>query len=295
MYTIGIDGGGTKTKFALFTEDGIEIDSLILESCHFMQVSYDEMKELLKKGIDTLLLKHDLKDFVVCAGMGGYGRDENIRKNIENVFTQLLPQGNFYLYSDAEIAVAGALGGQDGIVIIAGTGSIAFSQINNQFSRSGGWGSILGDEGSAYWIGKKALSIFCKEADGRLTKGPLYDCFMEYYQLKRDFDLIPLAVEQLTNRTEIASVAKLVYQAACLNDENALQLFCEASDELVSHIHALNVSQKQLKVTYVGGLFSAKEFILPNLERQLDANLLLVDPMYTPEKGAYILAKKHRC
>lgn len=291
MMIIGIDGGGTKTKFALFTDEGKEIDSIVLASCHFMQVTYDEMEVVLKKGIEILCTKHNIKDFFVSAGMGGYGRDEKIRASIEAVFRKILPEGNFKLFSDAEIAVAGALGGHDGIVVIAGTGSIAYSQIDKKFSRTGGWGYLLGDEGSAYWLGKKALSVFCKEADGRLKKGPLYDCFMEYFKLKRDFDLIPIALEHLVNRTEVANLSKLVYQSAKLNDENSLKLFREVSDEIVCLIHALNDEQKQLNVSYAGGLFSAKEFILNNIECQLADNLKLVDPMYTPEKGAYLLVQ----
>lgn len=69
----------------------------------------------------------------------------------------------------------GALDGENGIVIIAGTGSIALALKDNIVTRCGGWGSQLGDEGSAYWIAKKMLSIFCQEVDGRLEKTKLYE------------------------------------------------------------------------------------------------------------------------
>lgn len=291
MIFIGIDGGGTKTKFTVFNEEGIELDSLVLGSCHFMQVSDEEMLQTLKEGIETLSHRYQSEEFMVCAGMGGYGRDERIRKRIEDVYATILPKGNFKLHSDAEIAVAGALGQHDGIVIIAGTGSIAFSKIDNKFNRAGGWGYILGDEGSAYWLGKKALSIFCKEADGRLSKGALYDCFMEYFHLERDFDLITVANERLLDRTEVASLSQLVYKAACHNDENAIQLFKEAADEIVDLIHALNCKDKLLKVSYVGGLFAAKELLIPMIQSQLAENLTLVEPAFSPEKGAYLLAQ----
>lgn len=289
MIFIGIDGGGTKTKFTAFSEEGDELDSLVLGSCHFMQVNDEAMKLILKEGIETLCKQYSNKEFFVCAGMGGYGRDERIRKRIEDVYQTILPCGNYKLYSDAEIAVAGALGSHEGIVVIAGTGSIAFSKIDNQFNRAGGWGYILGDEGSAYWLGKKALSIFCKEADGRLPKGALYTCFMDHFQLERDFDLIMVANEKLTTRTDIASLSKIVYQAALLHDENAIQLFKEAADELVSLIDALNVKEKSLKVSYVGGLFAAKDILIPMIQSQLNDNLTLIEPAFNPEKGAYLL------
>ena len=171
MY-IGIDGGGTKTKMSLFNEEGLLCKEIVLPTVHILTQPKDKCIEILKNGVDQLDPHCDAK---IGIGLAGYGQDKRIRNEIEDICSNAFGNRSFVLESDVRIAFEGALNGQEGIVVIAGTGSIAFSLKNNVMKRCGGWGYQLGDEGSAYWIVKKMLNVFCQEIDGRLPKTKLYN------------------------------------------------------------------------------------------------------------------------
>ena len=97
------------------------------------------------------------------------------------------------IVNDSAAGWAGSLGLEEGINLVAGTGSIAYGQ--NKFgteARAGGWDDGFSDEGSCYWLGKKALELFSKESDGRVKKGKLLEIFRYNFNLKNDFDLIDI-------------------------------------------------------------------------------------------------------
>lgn len=287
---IGIDGGGTKTKFTLFTEDGQEVRSKVLPTCHVLQVSKQEMKRVLEDGV-TSVLKDEcpLEDVVICAGMGAYGQNKAIQDEIDKVFEELFPNSKVKLYNDGEIAVAGSLAGQEGAVIISGTGSIGFKLEDGKFSSAGGWGYVLGDEGSAYWLGKLALSTFCKMSDGRMEKTVLYDKIKEHFDLKTDDELIQLSAKELKDRTTVAGIAKVVYDCILEEDQVALDLFKQVSHELALLIKTLNPKSKL--VSYGGGMWHGKDVLIPMIYEELNHEFNIIEPIDSAEKGAYYLAR----
>lgn len=192
----------------------------------------------------------------------------------------------FVVESDVRIAIEGALDGHDGIVVIAGTGSIALSLKNNKLTRCGGWGYQLGDEGSAYWIAKKMFNTFCKEIDGRLEKTVLYDLIMEECHLDIDYDIITFM--NSLNRTSIASYAYINGLAANQGDPYAIEIYRQAALEIRSLIQTLLKQYNSTpRISYIGGVFEqASQYILPVLNETIDP------PIHTPEYGAYKLAKK---
>ena len=171
MY-IGIDGGGTKTKMVSYDDDGNICQEIVLPTVHILSQTPKKCIEILKAGVEQLDQQSVSK---IGIGLAGYGQDIKIRKEIEDICLKAFKNRPFVLKSDVQIAIEGALDGQDGIVVIAGTGSIALSLKEGMLQRCGGWGYQLGDEGSAYWIAKKMLNVFCQEVDGRLEKTILYD------------------------------------------------------------------------------------------------------------------------
>ncbi|MCW6660288.1 hypothetical protein NHG25_07320 [Aerococcaceae bacterium NML191292] len=288
---IGIDGGGTKTKFCLYHTDGTLVDTITRPSCHFMQVSEIQMQNILSEGIHALLRQcSSSTDVFVCAGVGGYGKNQEIRKRIEAVFARVLPNRNFRLYSDAEIATVGALGGEDGIVIVSGTGSIALSKSRGQFYRSGGWGYLIGDEGSAFWIGREALAVFSKQVDDRLPKTSLYGEIKTFFALEDDYQLISSIYHLEDYRGTVAQLARIVCDCAESGDEQSLSIIDQAARELAAMVKAVPSTSK--KVSYVGGLFNAQHIILGCLSKYLGEGYMLVPPIAPPEKGAYYLAKE---
>lgn len=291
--SICIDGGGSTTSFILYSPEGNELAKSIDETIHLQYVAYDKAKKILSDNVRILCKSAniDVKDVVISAGLAGYGSNEVIKKQFDILFDEVFSDQEIYLTSDGHIALLGALDAQDGILIIAGTGSIAYRLKDKQLSRAGGWGYLLGDEGSAYSIALNLLKVFTKQADGRLEKTPLYDGVMRLLDLKDPYDIVKYTYTILQgSRKEIALIAKVNYQLALENDPYAIQIIEDATKELAAHVLALADEDEGVHVSYVGGVFNSKEFVLTPLAKMIGNNIL-VEPKNSPEFGAYLYYK----
>jgi N-acetylglucosamine kinase-like BadF-type ATPase len=298
MYYIGIDGGGTKTKFSIMNEWEEIVGTIDKGTCHFNQVGFDGLEQVLREGFHELL-QHSKIDSTqikrICLGLAGFGEVRNIADKIRNSVKVVFEDYDYLLLNDAQIALAGALGGQDGILIIAGTGSIGLSLNKGQYERSGGWGYQIGDEGSAYWIGRRTIEYYSKAADGRLNQGMLYHLVKEKWGLKNDYDLILYMESALhTRREQIAEIAPLTTEAARNGDIYALDIIKEAGRELARIINHLAKSFKhRIMASYIGGVFKAGDLITHAIEKHLNEEVVqLVAPVYPPEVGACLIAKR---
>lgn len=296
MYYIGIDGGGTKTKFALYDENGVSFAETVLGTCHILQVSKEDIISNLKEGVQCLLDQYPkaTSHLKIGIGLAGYGQNPVLRKEIEDICDQAFLNIPYTLTNDVETALNGALNGQAGIMVIAGTGSIALAKHDNQEIRCGGWGYSLGDEGSAYWIARKLLAVFCKQSDGRLPKTYLYDALKQYLEIKEDHELIPYMNTVIHNeRDKIAKMAVVVYQAARHQDSYAIKIYEEAALEIAMLLNTLaKTFDEPVTASYIGGVFKADDYILEPLKYYLDSKITLIPPLYPPEYGAYLLAKE---
>lgn len=298
MKYICVDAGGTKTKFVLYSEEGKILDQETLPSCHFMRVGYDGMTEILEEGFNILKERNTENDqeFMLSMGLAGYGREDRIRENIEIAIRNTFKNEQYVLKNDIETAIEGAFLGEDGIMLIAGTGSIAFCKYQGQIRRSGGWGFLFGDEGSAYWLAKRMLEVFSKEDDGRLNKTQIYDLLMKKLNLQHGHDLITYVRETLGNsREHIAKLAEILYEAARMGDLEAVKIYDEGAEELARLIEAAGIdTTSEVEVAVFGGVFEAKELILDPLRKYLPERFRIILPKAPPEYGAFLLAKKYR-
>lgn len=297
MYFLGVDGGGTKTCFTLINETGKVINKVIKGPSHPIQIGFENLEKLLREGLDEIINNSNIsKEDIgrVHLGLAGYGIVKEIAEGILEVVNKVLNGIKYSISSDVRVAIAGALAGEDGINIVAGTGSIALALRNNEIIRCGGWGYSVGDEASAYWIGKKTIEVFSKESDGRIEKGPLYEIVKTNLGLTMDAEIISYVNDKIKgDRIEIAKLAKLSSEAARLGDEGAIAIFNEAAVELVGMIKALlkNYDSKQVKVSYTGGVFKSGDLILNPLKNMLKGyNAILVEPILSPDLGACLLA-----
>lgn len=287
---IGIDAGGTYTKASLFHENGSIVDTLTMDSMHPLQVGYASCGKALAKMIEVLCMRNKIHPSNVSVGLGlaGYGQDPAIRLQIENALTCYLPCA-YTIKNDVQVALYGALNGEDGIIIVAGTGSIALAKKGNEFYRCGGFGYRIGDEGSAYWMGRKCLEIFSKQCDARLPQSKLHSIVCATLQLADSYKIISY-LEQHPNRSEIAKLAEVVYHAAKKKDPYACSIYDEAAHELASCANVLCQSfQQPVKVSYSGGVFKSGDYIIRPLKKYLAKELQLVPPLHDPVKGAYMV------
>ncbi len=284
IYYIGIDGGGTKTKFDLFDSDKNSVASITMPTIHPAQASFKEVVSVLTDAKEKLLANINDSDYVlkVGAGLGGYGINADYRKKLEDEFSTVFDE--FKLYSDAYAAMLGALAGEDGILMIAGTGSIALAKIGEKTFRCGGFGYRYGDEGSAYSIGRELISEALKEYDGRLDKSIISDLVADYF----DNIGINMVATSDFSRDKIAGLAAAASKYVD-GSESVRDIFLAAAKEISLHIKAIGKnfeSGKRVRLSYIGGVFRS-EYILECI-KEMNQGIELVAPIYPPEKGSIL-------
>lgn len=282
---IVVDAGGTSSKFGVF-RDGKLVNKIKLPSSHILQVGIEKMIEILSQGIDQIKLG---RDFKIVFGLAGFGSDQKIRDQIEGAIKEKFNIYDYYLTNDIELAYYSEFERETGILLILGTGSIAYKYENNEFIRTGGWGYKIGDEASGYDLGMKLIKEFTKEADKRREKTDLYQCVREYFSLENDYDLI-LRVQNM-NRTEIASLSGLVFDLYKKDNKKAKEIIDYMVLEIVELIRALD-SEKIKKVAIFGGLTKSDIGLEKIIKNKLRENLDIVVAKNDALEGGYKLSRE---
>lgn len=293
---LGVDGGGTKTAFIL-EKDGKEL--LHKEgTIHLSQVSREEFKKRINEAVEALTKKAGItsKDitytFVSVPGYGQYPEDEAF---IDESLREILGTDNFEVGNDSINAWAGSLNAKPGINLILGTGSIGFGLDDKGNSlRCGGWGPLISDESSGYYLGLRLINYFTKQSDGRLPKTLIYDMIKEELNIDDDFEIIPLT-DSMT-RDELTSVSRIMGKLIENEDKYALELLDKAGYEAALTINTLARKldfDGKILASYSGGVFNLGEKLLERIKKHLDSNIELVEPFVDPTHGALILAKKY--
>lgn len=302
-YYIGIDGGGSKTSVAIGDSKGKLLKSTLYPGCSYQEIGIDAVVSLISKSVKEIIVSINA-DFLSCAGccIGLPCFGENTKKDIvikEKIENELYPIP-IYIVNDGVVGWAGSLNCNEGIHLVAGTGAIAIGcNANGEIVRCGGWNELFGDEGSCYWIGKKVMQLFSKEADGRIPKSNIYYNIRKKYHLKNDFDFIELMTRDvLPYRDKVALFQKNALEAADAGDMEVIRIYESAAKELAELIGSikkqLSWKKEPIRVSYYGGLFHAGKYVLPKLKQELEKmNCLLQEPIFTATEGALLLAVKN--
>lgn len=299
---VGVDGGGTKTDFAVAREDGLPIARLQRTGCSYQAIGLERVVDLVAEGVGDCLAMVDahLEDCGgCCLGIPCYGESPTHDRTLEESLKGRLAPAPVMLVNDVEVGWAGALECREGIHIVAGTGSIALGHGRDGSShRCGGWIEFFGDEGSCYWVGREGMSLFSKESDGRAPRGALYQVVRRELGLTQDCDFIELVLGELApHRERVAQFQRYVWQAAEQGDGEAAALYTRAAGELSLMVSALKqslpLSPGTTTVSYSGGLFKAGEWVLRPLREQAEAlGCQLQAPLHSAVEGALLLAVK---
>jgi N-acetylglucosamine kinase-like BadF-type ATPase len=299
---LGVDGGGTKTRFVLADDYGQLVALHEGPSSYHLEIGLDGLRGVLADGVAALFSRSGIDGSAVAHaffGLPAYGEDSAAQPLLDALPEPLLGHRRYRCGNDMVCAFAGSLGGEDGINIVAGTGSIGYGERAGKSARAGGWGEVFGDEGSAYWIALQGLNVFTRMSDGRLPKGPLHAVFKESLGLRTDLDLCA-KVMNARERASIAAISQLVARAAHAGDGAAIRIFDEAVRELAAIVAAVRQAlefdpETPVSISYSGGVFNAGALILDRLERHLDrqpGRYRLQAPILTPSGGAVVQAAK---
>ena len=281
---LGIDGGGTKTLFTLMDAEGKILAQNKYGTASFKEIGLQGVADMIRNGIAALPATPER----VCIGMPMFGENAVFEAAIQKEFPDYL------IVNDAEVGWAGSLGLEPGINIVAGTGSIAFGKnADGARARCGGWTELFSDEGSGYWLGRRTVELFTKQADFRVARGALYDITREFFNSRDNFEIINLIEDEWQpHRDKVASLHMLLLKAAQNGDASAAGLYAEAARELAEIVRGV---WRQLgepadcKVSWSGGVFKAGDCIMKPFCNEL-AGFHIVAPLFPPDVGAVLLA-----
>lgn len=293
---MGVDGGGSTLRVAVVDEQMTILGESHHASANPGVVGRQESAYRIQYTMRDALARARLgpKDIAAVAiGVAGTATI-HYRDWLEGLISPVLPTSLHVLSSDMEIALVGAHGERQGILLLSGTGSVALG-INDGGDKVqvGGWGYILGDEGSGYWLGHQILKYITRAADGREAPTPLAERILNDLALSTPQDLIVWLYNTSLPRTrEIAALAPLVLKAAEDDIEPAVSLVEKGAQSLLRLCETVyaRLNHAPMNVAFAGSLLQT-----PNpLSRRLCSLLnlpALPHAQYPPVIGAALLAK----
>ena len=231
-YFVGVDGGGSSTR-AVIIDDVLQIVGRgeAGPSNHYVAGADGAARNCLFAAEAALAEARRLNSTLSMDDIGAWGlglagvRRPKDTALMEDALRAVTEEKPFYLDTDVAAAHSGAFAGGPGVVLSGGTGAIAYGadEHNDRFYADG-WGPLLGDEGSGYWIGVEALRAVCRAADGRASRTRLTAPVFDALNLAHIDELVPLIQSPQTKRDVIAGLARLVFDAAENNDAMALDI-----------------------------------------------------------------------
>jgi N-acetylmuramic acid 6-phosphate etherase len=234
---IGIDGGGSKTHAVVADLEGRILGRGTAGASNHQGVGLVAAQAAIDKSISIALTGAGLQEEhvrAVCLGLAGAGRADD-QALFDKWMQTRLPGALVLMANDAELVLAAAAGSGWGIAVIAGTGSIAYGRNPAAVvARAGGWGPLLGDEGSGYAIGRAALRAAVASHDGRTAPTALLPEILAHFGLSDAGELIARAYRPPLPSSEIAALAMLVERVAEEGDGGALEILHQAGYDLAS-------------------------------------------------------------
>ncbi len=314
---IGIDGGGTKTLCVVAAEDGAELGRALGGPSNYQTRGEAATREVLAETIGAALqaarraCSGVLEVRAVCYALAGVDRPDDVAAlrrlagEIVAIVSQQVPgvqwtaSAETVIVNDAVASLVGGTGRKLGVVVVAGTGSIAFGMnARGERCRAGGWGRLLGDEGSGYDVGLSGLRAVCRAADGRGPPTALTQLVLDAFGLREAQQLIGLAYGTW-GVAEIAAVAPLVLRAAEEGDEVAGAIVDRAAGELAlaatTVIRRLGLEQAAFDVVTSGGLWQGSARLcrrFATLVAHAAPHATMTSPRAEPAAGAVLLARE---
>lgn len=291
-YVLGIDAGASKTVALLADEHG-EIHGRALAPGANVHV-YGE--EGVERTLRQVVAELDLPTPISAACIGIAGADRSVEKRaMRRLWQHLGLDCPVEIVQDAIVALVAGARERLGIVLVAGTGTISYGiDPQGHEARSSGWGHLLGDEGSAFWLGHQVLRRSVRAVEGRGPATVLSDMVAEELGVDLPSGLVPWVYDQGPYVHRIARLVGLLHRGLEQGDAMALEVLEEGSRHLANAVHAV---ARQLRfdhsypLVYSGGAFAACPELADRVSEKLDlpgASPRVID--CEPAQGAVTLA-----
>lgn len=299
-FLLGVDGGGTKTLAVVADAHGQIFSRGQTGSSNYQVVGREAAQAALCSAIEAALASADQVNqtaVVACLGLAGVARPED-RAWVETWADRQHLAERILVVSDVELVLAAGTPAGWGLTAISGTGSIAFGRSpDGQTARAGGWGYVMGDEGSGYAMGVAALRAVARAADGRGQSTSLTEAVLREWGLDTPQGLIDHVYGHNLSRVELADLTRLVHQAALRSDPIAAQIVQEAACELGMCLLAVTRAlrlQGAIPCALAGGALAHCHVLvtaLMNVASSLGLQLQPVTHVNEPAQGAVRLAR----
>ncbi len=285
---LGIDGGGSKVLVTLADKDGRILRTALGGGVNPMD--NPDWRQELERHIEPFRSEPGLA--AVGAALPAYGEVAHLSSLQKRCIDEAFPDIRRTVLNDVDAAHLGAFAGRPGILVLSGTGSMSWARNGAGASaRVGGWGDVIGDEGSSYWIGREALHLVSQSLDGRAKPTALAKAVYEHLELDMSDPVNALGgwISGLARpRAGIAALSILVDRVASKGDEAAIDLIDRSAQELAKHHWAISGHcEIGTDWTYAGGTFSSR-LLLEAVERRIGRRA--VSPVLPPIGGALLAA-----
>lgn len=301
-YWLGVDGGGTSCRAAILDQAGRLVGEGHADAANFLRVGLEKAILHIRQSVEEACQRAGIDPawiHAACFGLAGVSHPDHNRRMI-NALRETFPIGEILLETDARVALAGATGNLPGVVIIAGTGSIACGiNARGRFARAGGWGPTMGDEGSGSYIGRRALEAVVMAYDYRGEPTIMMDPVLRHFGVSSPPELPPVIYDSPAEvASRIAQLSRIVVNAAQQNDRVATRILGDAAVELakaaIAVIEQLRMEHETFRVACVGGVFEAGDLIINPLRdeiRRIARHATVDAPLEPPMIGAARMAR----
>lgn len=283
MNVIGIDAGGSKTVCLVSDAEGHVIAEARGPGANLQSAGELEVEKVLHEVTTEAMAGLPLPPAALCLGMAGVDRPNDGRV-LRGILARLWRGTRVLVVNDALIALEAGAADQAGIVLIAGTGSIAYGRdAFGHAARAGGWGHVLGDEGSGFWLGRQALRAILRATDHRGPATELAPRVMAHFGVARAQDLVHPIYEGGMKPKAIAALAVIVGEVAATGDSVATHIMDVGADELASSAASvarrLSLQDTPIPLPLAGGVFRA----VPGVRERVMQRLAAMLPHARPE------------
>lgn len=273
IHVLGLDAGGTKTVCLLANEAGEVVASARAGGANLQAAGELAVEKVLHEVMEEAIGDRRITPAAICLGIAGVDRPDD-HAVIRGIMRRIGRASRVLVVNDALVALEAGAPGEPGVVVISGTGSIAYGRnANREAARAGGWGYVLGDEGSGYWIGRAALRAVLRESDRRGPATALSPLLLAHFGVARAQGLIHEVYHNSLQPAAIGVLATCVQQAFGQGDSVAIGILRSAADELegsaLSVARRLGLIGRPFAFILAGGIFRAVPWLEQELGRRL--------------------------
>lgn len=278
VYVVGVDAGATRSRALLSAPNRKDVALVEGPGFNLRRQRVKELLDFVDDAIQRLIPRDrrmDIRVRAIAVGAAGIGTPEE-RDEVREILHSAFINTHIFVQHDAFIAQYGAFEGEPGVLVTAGTGSIAYGRnADGREARAGGWGWLLGDEGSGWWIAHNAVRAALAEWEGSGPATAVTGLLQERFRLKDTYSLIPRMYGDEIKRSQLIELGEQFAELARGGDEVMQRIYRNAGAELAGLAlrcaRALEIPAAELQLALLGGVATgARDLIEPGLIEVLE-------------------------